>query len=211
MHVSFSTFTTAPSLRPSRPKRFPYNVPLSPGSHHHPKVFLVFLFPTVGPNSWRGRCPTYPVLRLTLLVGFFYHFGGDRPLHKAQLLIFSNPLDIPVARFTNSSPKAFLSNCSDVLSMLRRSCRLVPGFFIHCCLVAAVLGLGPSCHCCIPDPSNVSSRTSVLTGILVRHLLCFVPYACVPNAVPLLYCRSSSYRLRPILSAVHDFPGSEFS
>jgi hypothetical protein len=56
---------------------------------------------------------------------------GGRPLHKVQFLIFCSPLDILVARFTNSSPKAFLLNSSDVLSILRGRCRLVPGFFLH--------------------------------------------------------------------------------
>jgi hypothetical protein len=56
---------------------------------------------------------------------------GADPLHKVQFLIFCNPLDSLVARFMNSNPKAFLSNTSKVLSILRRSCRPVPRFFIH--------------------------------------------------------------------------------
>jgi hypothetical protein len=56
--------------------------------------------------------------------------GGWRKLHNEELHCFRNSLDIPVARFTNSRPKACLSNFSDVRSILRLSCRLVPGFFI---------------------------------------------------------------------------------
>jgi hypothetical protein len=54
------TTTTAPSLRSARPEQFPYKVPVGLRSHHHPKVFLVFLFPTVGHNSWSGQCSHVP-------------------------------------------------------------------------------------------------------------------------------------------------------
>jgi hypothetical protein len=40
----------------------------------------------------------------------FFRFGGGLRLHKFHFLIFHNPLDIPFACFTNSSPKVFLSN-----------------------------------------------------------------------------------------------------
>jgi hypothetical protein len=88
------------------------------------------------------------------------------------------------------------------------------------CLVVAALGLGPSCHCCIPGLSNVSFRTSVLFGfhlqmyswsvspvVLVRPT---VPPDFVSCAVPLLHSELS-FRRRRTLFAVHTFPGSEFS
>jgi hypothetical protein len=65
--------------------------------------------------------------------------GGRRSLHTVQSFIFRNPLNIPAARFTKSSPRASQSNPSDVLSILKRSFRLMLGFFIRllprsCCL-----------------------------------------------------------------------------
>jgi hypothetical protein len=80
-----------------------------------------------------------------------------------------------------------------------------------CCLTAAVLGLGPLCHCCIPGPSNVSSRMSILSGFLVPHRPGCISCDCVPCAVARLYCGSSSCRLWQITSVTHNFPGSEFS
>jgi hypothetical protein len=62
---------------------------------------------------------------------FFFCFRGGRPLHNVHSLIFRNLLDLLAPCFTNSSPKAFLSNPSDFLPILRHSCRLVPGSFIH--------------------------------------------------------------------------------
>jgi hypothetical protein len=89
-------------------------------------------------------CSKY--LGISLLWTTFFHFGegrplhnaqsmtflsgGDRPLYKIQFLIFRNPLEILVARFENSDPKAFLSDFFDVHSILRRSCHLLPGFLM---------------------------------------------------------------------------------
>jgi hypothetical protein len=77
--------------------------------------------------------------RLLLRTRLFFLFGGGRSLHNVHFLIFLKPFDIPFARFTNSGPKAFLSNSLILLSLLRRSCHLVRGSFIlvslrSCCL-----------------------------------------------------------------------------
>jgi hypothetical protein len=47
------TATTAPSLRPARPERFPYKVPVSPDSHHHPFPFFSKRRGKIMPS---GRC-----------------------------------------------------------------------------------------------------------------------------------------------------------
>jgi hypothetical protein len=91
--------------------------------------------------------PTFLAHLLPNIANMLFHFAGGRPLHKVQFLFsrsrgvrplhkvqyltFRNPLDIPAAGLTNSSPKAFLSNTSDVLSILRCSYRLVPGSIIQ--------------------------------------------------------------------------------
>lgn len=76
----------------------------------------------------------------------FFCFGGGEPLHNVhfifshsrvgqplpsvQSLTFHSLLDILAACFTNSNLKAVLLNPSDVLSIVRCSCHLVPGSFI---------------------------------------------------------------------------------
>jgi hypothetical protein len=52
-------------------------------------------------------------------------FRRDRHNHNVQCLIYRNPMDIPAACFSISSLKDFLSSPSDVLSIIRGSCRLV--------------------------------------------------------------------------------------
>jgi hypothetical protein len=103
-----------------------------------------------GHNSWSGQSFHISGSSYTnTACRFLFRFGGGwplhsaqslifcsrgvRPLHNVQFLIFCNLLDIPVARFTNSSPKAFRSNPSDV----QCSCRLLPESFI------AILHSGP--------------------------------------------------------------------
>jgi hypothetical protein len=66
-------------------------------------------------------------------------FGGSRPLHKIQPLILCSPTIHLAIRLTIYSPKVFLSSSSDALSILGRSCRLIPELFISslsakCCL-----------------------------------------------------------------------------
>jgi hypothetical protein len=128
---------------------------------------------------------------------FFFCFGGGRPLHTSQFLICRNPLDILAARFTNSSPKAFLSNQSDLSSILICRCRLVFGFFIRLLPHSCCLGLSPVCHCCIPGSPNVFSWTSVLSGFIVPHRPGRNSCDRVPCTAPILCCGSSSCRLRP--------------
>jgi hypothetical protein len=90
---------------------------------------------------------------------FLFCFGGGWPLHKVQSLILCMLFEIPNARFTNSSPKAFLLNSSDVLLILRRSSHLIPEIFIcslpcSCCFRPRfhmpLLHSGPF-QCLIPD------------------------------------------------------------
>jgi hypothetical protein len=142
---------------------------------------------------------------LLLYVQFF--FGGGRHLRKAQSLILCIPLEIPNARFTNSSPKAFLSSSSDVLSILRRSCHLVPELFTpslprSCCFRPRSL---------MPLLHFVSSRTSVFSEFSVLHYPGRISCDRVPSTVPLLHDTSSLCVRRPVPSAIHDLPGSEFS
>jgi hypothetical protein len=147
-----------------------------------------------------------PHLELLFRVLPLFPFQRGQTPPQGVLLIFCNPLDIPVARFTNSSPKAFLSNSSEVLTILGRSCCLVPGFFIRllphsCCLRPRFL---------MPVLHSGPSRTSVHSGFLIPH--CPSRMSCDRVPAPcLLYCGSSSCRLRPIPFAIHNFPGSEFA
>jgi hypothetical protein len=100
----------------------------------------------------------------------------------------------------NSSLEAFLSNPSDVLFYLKMQL----GSLFVSCIVAAVLGFGLLCHCCIPGPSNASSEMPVLSGFLVPY--CPGRMSCdrVPCAVPFLYFGSSSCQLWPIPSTVQN-------
>jgi hypothetical protein len=101
---------------------------------------------------------------------FFFCFGGGRPLHKAQSLIFCIPLASLNARLTNSSRKAFLSSSYDVLSILRHSSRIIPELFIRllpysCCFRSR--SLMPSLHSrpfqrLIPDVHSSSQCYIVL-------------------------------------------------
>jgi hypothetical protein len=93
-----------------------------------------------------ASAPTFQaLLTLILLVGFF-RFGGDQPLYKVQFLMFCNPLDIPVACFTNSSPKAFLSNLLVVLSLPSYSCCLKSQFLVPVVPSWNISYLLPSVH-----------------------------------------------------------------
>jgi hypothetical protein len=99
-----------------------------------------------------------------------------------------------------------LSNPSDVLLVLRRSCRLVPGFFIH---------LLPH-SCCLRHKSPMpllhsgSFQRPSFPGFLY-HIVLDISLAIVSPA-PCHFCTMGHPPgLRPIPSVVHNFPGSEFS
>jgi hypothetical protein len=110
-------------------------------------------------------------------------------------------VDIPVARLKSSSFKACLSNSSDVFSILRHSCRLVPGFFIHllprsCCLKH--LSLMPLLHSGLfqrlfPNvyPFQVSF-TTLSWWCLLRS--CPLPYVTFARWVILLPAAANSFR-----------------
>jgi hypothetical protein len=151
--------------------------------------------------------PVLPHIRLLLRARFPYRFGGGRPIPKVHFLILLNEIKVPTTCFAIY----LLKISSDIFSILRRSCRLVPGPFIPILRVAVALDLGTLYHFCIPGPSNVYSPPFVLSGFSVQCRLFLVFEARLPCVVPLLHCRSSSFRRRPIYSAVHNFPGSEFS
>jgi hypothetical protein len=128
------------------------------------RVSSFFLFPMEGHNSWSDQCSHISgSFYANAACSFCFRFGGCPPLHnsqsmiyrsgggqpfyKVQCLIFCNPLYILVARFTNSSPKIFLLNPSNV----RRSC--------ICCLSSLLQFL-------ILGPSIVSSHLFVFSGFI---------------------------------------------
>jgi hypothetical protein len=152
-----------------------------------------------------------PHLRILFRVQPLFPLRGGRPLHKVKFLIFRNPQDIPVARFTNSSPKAFLSNSYDVLSILRRSCRLVPGFFIRllprsCCLrprsLMPLLHSGPFQRL-FP---NVRPFRVFCTTLSWSYLLRSCSLRPATSVLWVILLPAAE-----IPSAVHNSPGSEFS
>jgi hypothetical protein len=160
-----------------------------------------------GHNSWSGR---YSHLSDSYSVhDLFFRFVGGLPLHKVHFLIFRNPLDIPFARFTNSSPKALLSNSLFVLSLLRRSYHLVRGSFIPVYLETAVWSHGTLRHFCIPGPSKVYSHPFFLSGFAVQCRLFLVSITRVPCLVPILLSGLSLFWRWPTPCAVHNFPRSE--
>jgi hypothetical protein len=82
------------------------------------------------------------------------------PIHH-----FRSPTDDPAARFPNCSPKAFLTSSSTLVSIFRRSCRLVPGF---------LKGLLPFRFTWSLFPSIRHLRAPLVTLFLV----CFFPTMC---------------------------------
>jgi hypothetical protein len=137
---------------------------------------------------------------------FFFNFGGARPLHNAQslifrsgggrpfrnfwFLIFRNPLDVSVARFTISSP--IVSLYTSWLSSRFQN-------------VAAPRSLGFWFHWSLPGASFVFFGASILSGFIVPN--CLSRISC---PVLILYCGSSSCRLRPIPPSIHNFLESEY-
>jgi hypothetical protein len=202
------TATTAPSLRSARPKQFPYKVPVSPASHHHPKFSSFSFCPRWAITPGVDGAPTSPpLLTRTLLVGYPSVLEGVDPSTMLSPW-FSTPVEVdPFIRSSSSfSATRWTSRLlASRISVRKPSCRtplissqswdaaavLCLGCLFVCCLVAAVSGLGPLCHCCIPGHSNVSSRTSVLSGFLVPHCPGCISCDRVPCAVPLLYSGSS--------------------
>jgi hypothetical protein len=135
------------------------------------------------PLSGGGRCFYIPGSRSTHR--FFFPFGGGRLLHNIQSIILCNLLGVQFAHFMNS----FLSSSSDVLSLLRRSCHLVPELFIRsmprsCCLrprsLMLLLHSGPFQHL-------------ILDICPVRVLGATLSWSCerVPSVMPLLHGGSS--------------------
>jgi hypothetical protein len=138
--------------------------------------------------------------RLLLYVQFLFCFGGGRPLHNVQFLIFSNSTEDPSSRFAICSLKVFSNNRSALFLFLS---------------AAAVLCLDPEHQCYLPDQPDASSRTPVLFGYHLQIYFCSDPsvvlvrptvlYDFIPCAVPLLHSGSSLFRLRRTPFAVQ-FP-----
>jgi hypothetical protein len=185
-------------------------VPVDPDVSPSSKVFFLSLclslslpFNSGAHNSWSGRCPHLSGSSYANAASrFFFRFGGDR---HSILLIFCNPLDIPAARFTNSSPKASMSNPSDILSILRCNCRLISGFFISllprsCCFrprsLMPLLHSGPFQRLSsYVHPFWVSSATMSWSFLLrscpLRRATFALQVILIPAAVTL--CREPEY------------------
>jgi hypothetical protein len=67
---------------------------------------------------------------------------------------------------------------------------------------------GSSFHWCLPVSPDVSSQTSILSGLLVQSCPCLVPDNSVPYAVQEWHIRSSLHRRWPTSSGTHHCPGS---
>jgi hypothetical protein len=114
---------TAPSLRPLVPSGSLIKCQAVQVYHHHPSFLRAALWLSLFFSFQRGpTCPQYPVT-------------------------YCNPLEDLTIRFSIYSSADFLKILPDVISFLRRSCRLAPLSFIHRC---------------IAGPSVVISRASVL-------------------------------------------------
>jgi hypothetical protein len=77
---------------------------------------------------------------------FFCCFGGDRPLHKAQSLIFNDPTEDPSSRFEIYSLKVFPNIRPAVFSFLSCRCRLVFGSFTPVLPSRSTRRLFPNVH-----------------------------------------------------------------
>jgi hypothetical protein len=115
---------TASSLRPFAPVDSLRTFSSVQVYHHHPKCFS--FSQTEGQVTPSGRrSHIFGSSYAKAAIRLFFHFGGGQSLRSIQFLIFRNPLEIPTARFTNSSRMAFpkISLSFPVLSS--RSCCLL--------------------------------------------------------------------------------------
>jgi hypothetical protein len=127
---------------------------------------------------------------------FFFCFRGGQPLHKVQFN-FCNMLDIPVACFTNSSPKAFLSNLLAVLSLPSCTCSLKSQFLVP---------LVPSRHISCPLPSIRPFHVPLANLFLVW----FFRRPCLtdgPSWLRPLCCATFAQRVIFLLAAANSFCG----
>jgi hypothetical protein len=220
---SFSIHYIRSLLRPARPEWFPNQLPASLSYHSHPNFssFLSIFFPTQSfkrffplthtveaETQWSGRCSHIHISGLYSACSSFFRFRGGLPFRKVHILILRNQLDVSFARFTISSLKVFPSIPSDVLLILRCSCRLVRGSFIP--------ALPCSCHYC---HFSHLSLMPLLHFVFFKRLFFFVrpfqvlsamlssPCFCNPCSVP-----CAIFALRVILpAAANAFRGIQFT
>jgi hypothetical protein len=158
-----------------------------------PDKVLLILSIVVGAGASTSPAPP--------LCSVFFFFGGGQHLQKAQSLILSNPLEIPNSRFTNSSPNAFPSISSDVLSSLRRSCHLIRELFIRslprsCCFrlrsLTPLLHSGPF-QPLIPDVRTFGVLGATLSWSYVLRS-CILRSATFALCIISLRATANSYR-----------------
>jgi hypothetical protein len=111
MQCLLSNRSCSPSFRPRVPRGSLLRCQSIQMYHHHPSP------PPFGQNCLKWS--VLPHFRLLLRVQSVFPFQRGRPLHSVQSLTFRKPLEIPAARFTISSSRAFLN-------VLLRSCCLRP-------------------------------------------------------------------------------------
>jgi hypothetical protein len=164
--------------------------------------------------------PTPPGLN-PCTISFFVSEGVDRPQRLISVLAsirahcrvspLRNPLNIPRALFTNSSPKAFLSMTSSRTE--DAATVLCLGSLISFCHVAAVSDLGHFlCLWCIPGLSTVSPRPYVVSAFIVPPgSWCNLSQRHFPRVMLLLHGGSFSCRRRSVSSGIHNLPRSFLS
>lgn len=139
--LSFSCGVHSPSAPTARPEGITANVPVNPDVSTSSKSFLIlYTFQRLAITPVVASAPTCPVLLALTPLVYFSPFRRGLTTPHSPVLDFQfqrgrnhpqGPVPhFPVARFTDSSPKAFLSDSSDVLAIITRSCRLVPGFLM---------------------------------------------------------------------------------
>jgi hypothetical protein len=110
-------------LKTARPEQLFEKVLVSPGVSSSSNVYL--LFPT-------DRDKSIPIGRYLHISGsysvcdLFFRFGGGRPHHNVQSLIFRNSTEDLAIHFAISSLNVFPKIRPAVFSFLSHSCHLVP-------------------------------------------------------------------------------------
>jgi hypothetical protein len=206
-HGNFSqSALAAPSLKPLIPSSSHVGCQsVHVYQHHLPP-------PGAAKSSKSGECSyiysSYSVCHL------FFCFGGGRPLHNVQLLIFHNLMEVWTVCFAISSSMVFLKILPNVLSFLRHSCSFNSQSLILLMHSGCAKHLFLSLH-----PFKVSLATLSLSGPWRPCCLCdagmaqqVIPLWTVANSVrdpPSLCIHFCSYRGCPM--ARFRFPHHFFS
>jgi hypothetical protein len=193
------TATSAPSLRPACLERFPDKFPASPCYHNHPNFYFSLAVWVVGASTWPA--PAVSVV-------FPYISEGVDPSTRSISSFFIMPqmIRLLASRFPvwglSRHPYMMCVRSKDAVVLC-----LGPLFWF--CLVASVLGLSPSCCCCILGLSKVSSQTCVLFEFLMLHCPQYIlSWRCPSWAIPLLHGGMSFRRQRSLFFAIHNIPRS---